>query len=115
MATRRAIVAGQFYRGDAAGCAGQLTECLSGFELPEGVRGPFLGGIVPHAGWMFSGPTAGKVFQAIQTGGTPRTFVLLGADHGGAADRPTLYPSGSWQTPLGPVDVDEGLGQHLAK
>jgi AmmeMemoRadiSam system protein B len=111
MKARIPCVAGQFYQANPVACRKHLDELLAG--EPQASTLAVLGGIVPHAGWVFSGPTAAQVFRAVAAGGAPETFVLLGADHRGVAWKPTLYPSGSWATPLGDVPVDEELGKIL--
>ena len=112
MSVRRSVVAGSFYPGDEPGCR-EFIERL----LPSSVTGPSgeaLAGIVPHAGWVFSGSTAGKVFAWLRSRrDTLRCMVLLGSDHTGMAVCPSLWPDGSWQTPLGAADVDEELASAL--
>ena len=58
MQIRKAIVADQFYPAQYDSCVNQINECLdktsSDATLPEKITG----GIVPHAGWMFSGSLA---------------------------------------------------------
>lgn len=115
MSVRQPCVAGQFYEADPARCRDDLERCLdeaARAEVPA-VKGSMLGGVVPHAGWMFSGPTAARVFRAIAASKTPDTVVLLGADHRGAAPRPTSYDRGAWRTPLGEVAIDETLAQKV--
>lgn len=73
-------------------------------------------GIVPHAGWIFSGATAARVFRRFLSN-PPETFILFGADHRGAvrcggvdyvADH-----KGVWRTPVGTVAQDHSLAEHL--
>jgi AmmeMemoRadiSam system protein B len=111
VSVRQPCVAGQFYEADPARCREDLQRCLDEAAQSEApaVKGAVQGGVVPHAGWLFSGPTAAKVFRAIAASRTPDTIVLLGADHKGTAPRPTSYHKGSWRTPLGEVAVDEKL------
>jgi AmmeMemoRadiSam system protein B len=115
MKPRVPCVAGQFYEANPEACRKHLDELLTGEPDHASATRQVLGAIVPHAGWVFSGPTAAEVFRAVAASGAPETFVLLGADHRGVAWKPTLYPSGSWATPLGDVPVDEELAQILLK
>jgi hypothetical protein len=69
-------------------------------------------GIVPHAGWVFSGATALCVFEAIRSRRSPRTFVLFGATHA-PIRKAAVFSNGSWETPLGLVEVDERLAQEI--
>jgi hypothetical protein len=74
---------------------------------------PIVAGIVPHAGWAFSGPTALKVYAAIQSQFIPETVVLVSAMHSAATEKPAIFSSGAWLTPLGEIPIDEALAQAL--
>jgi AmmeMemoRadiSam system protein B len=110
---RTPCVAGQFYEANPSRCLAQLEACVNEARRAPVREGPFLGGVVPHAGWVFSGPTAARVFLSIARSQVASTFVLLGADHRGQAPRPAIYDRGSWQTPLGLAPIDEALAAHL--
>ena len=73
MQTRKAIVADQFYPGQHDSCIEQINECIgiSSFDgfLPETITA----GIVPHAGWTFSGALAART---ILNGATPARTAL---------------------------------------
>jgi len=99
----------QFYPGD---CRSQIEEFLKGYEIPEEpVRA--VAGIVPHAGWIFSGAVAAKVFKCLSTASAPDTFVMLGAVHTWRPRGNSLYARGSWETPLGEVKIDEEVAAQL--
>jgi len=87
-----------------------IEQCLPQ-SLPEGVPERIVGGVVPHAGWVYSGPTAAKVFAAVRERAEPETFVIFSAMHRWGATRPAVYAEGGWETPLGRVEVDEDLAQ----
>lgn len=112
MPVRRPIVAGAFYPQEATLCRQQVKACLAQAPLVA-VAGTVLGGMVPHAGWVYSGPTAGTWFQALAAGPAPETFVLFGAVHSWGVDAPSLYTQGVWRTPLGDVAVDEEVAHAL--
>jgi len=112
---RQPAVAGQFYPGDRVSCVRMIEQCLPagpGFDFPDKPE-KIVAGLAPHAGWVFSGAIAAKVFAAIQTQGSPETFVLLSAMHGWGASRPSVYARGRWATPLGEVNVDEELASAI--
>ncbi len=113
MTVRRPIVSGQFYPSGRGACLDQIRQCIpedvSTGELPSAL----FGGIVPHAGWTFSGPTAARVFAAIAARKTPKTVVLFGADHARASRAAAVYPGGAWSSPLGDVEVDEPLAERV--
>lgn len=115
MAVRMAAVAGQFYEASESGCRGQIEEMLpkKAVELP--FSGPVVAGVVPHAGWMFSGELAALVFAAVRQRQEVDTFVIFGAVHSAADSVGMLYDQGQWGTPLGAIDVDSELaGEILA-
>jgi AmmeMemoRadiSam system protein B len=108
MPVRRPIVAGRFYPADRDGCVEEIRACLER-PLPEKLPETVAAGIVPHAGWFFSGATAGMVFSAVKKQNGPvDTFVIFGAAHGYFGRMPAVYATGAWSSPLGdiPVDVD---------
>ncbi len=114
MSVRTTAVAGQFYESSPHACREQLKQMLPAepvsAELPERI----ISGIVPHAGWVFSGDLAGLVFAAVkQRNESVDTFVIFGAVHAVRARQALLYDTGSWQTPLGDIDVDEQLAQAI--
>jgi len=110
MQTRKPIVAGQFYPGQHDSCVDEINECFEARTLSESLPETIVAGIVPHAGWTFSGSLAAVVFSAIkQQHEKVHTFVVFGATHGYFGQAPAVYEGGSWITPLGEVAVDEEL------
>lgn len=110
MQTRKAIVAGQFYPGHYESCVDQINECLEERPLSEPLPETISAGIVPHAGWAFSGSLAAMVFWAIkQQHEKVNTFVIFGAAHSFLGSSPAVFNRGAWQTPLGEIFVDEEL------
>lgn len=111
MPVRHPTVAGMFYPQGESACRQKVEACLD-VEVKE-VEGTIWGGMVPHAGWDFSGPTAGHVFSALDSGAPPETFLLFGAIHRGGVSAPSLYGAGAWHTPLGALAIDEALAEIL--
>jgi len=109
-ATRQAAFAGRFYPAGEAECLQMLDE----MTRPVDFTGIALGAVVPHAGWVFSGPTALLSMAAI-AGVKPDTIVIFGAVHSFDANHASLFPSGTWQTPLGSLYVDEELAKRVSQ
>ena len=112
MQTRKAIVADQFYPGQHDSCIEQISDCLETASyngpLPEKVTA----GIVPHAGWAFSGSLAALLFSSIrQQHEKVNTFVIFGAAHSYFGELPAVYDAGFWETPLGQIAVNEELAE----
>ena len=114
MQTRKAIVAGQFYPARRDACVEEIKGCLEAATLSEPLPDTIVSGIVPHAGWMFSGSPAAMVFSAIkQQHEKVHTFVIFGAAHGYYGQSPAVYEAGSWITPLGEAAIDEDLADAI--
>lgn len=112
MRTRKPIVAGQFYPAQHDSCIHEINECLDARALGESLPDTIVAGIVPHAGWTFSGSLAALVFSAIrQQNEKVHTFVIFGAAHGYFGTSPAIYDKGVWETPLGEAIIDEGLAE----
>jgi AmmeMemoRadiSam system protein B len=110
MQIRRPVVAGQFYPADRAGCV-RLIEQSQPDQPPHDVPDRVIAGVVPHAGWVYSGAIAARVFASVCSRSTPETFVLFSAMHRWGAARPAVYGSGAWATPLGEAEIDADLAQ----
>jgi AmmeMemoRadiSam system protein B len=111
---RKPVVAGQFYPDDRETCLAEIHKCLPAQVPHEGLPEPLRGGLVPHAGWTFSGALAALVFSAIKRGrGAVGTFVIFGAAHGYFGAKAAVDDSEAWDTPLGRTHVDESLRQTL--
>jgi len=109
MLMREAAVAGQFYPGRS----GELRKTVEMFvHRPEAGLLDARGILVPHAGYIYSGAVAGKVFSAVRL---PKRFILLGPNHSGRGAALALAPAGTWRTPLGNVSIDADMNGSLMK
>jgi AmmeMemoRadiSam system protein B len=114
---RRPVVASQFYEGDAEALRTQITSCflhkLGPKKLPtiNVTNSPrkIVGLISPHAGYIYSGPVAATAFYQLAQDGKPDTVVLLGPNHTGYGSALSVMREGTWQTPLGKIEVDTVL------
>ncbi len=110
MQIREPVVAGQFYPEDRETCLAEIRACLPAQVPQEGVPESLVGGLVPHAGWTFSGALAALVFSTIKhRRAKVDTFVIFGAAHGYFGARPVIDGSDAWDTPLGRTHIDESL------
>jgi len=103
---RRPAVAGSFYPSERREVERELAGMLP--APPPGAIAP-VAVIAPHAGWVYSGATAGKAFAALKGAAVSRV-VLLGPSHhasfsGGALPAPRIK---AFETPLGEMPVDTG-------
>lgn len=109
---RMAYRAGTFYPGNNAQCQNELQHCIPD-TVEERAGNSIIAAVVPHAGWMYSGPTAGKVYRALQQNSNPSTIVIFGAVHVYGVDYCAVWTKGVWQTPLGEIAVDEELANKI--
>jgi AmmeMemoRadiSam system protein B len=116
MEPRRPVVAGQFYPAQRKTCLAEIKQCLAEMPQPEELPQNIVAGIVPHAGWIFSGNLAAMVFSAIKrVHKTVDTFVLFGAIHSYAGSTASVYSEGAWQTPLGDAAIDADLASEIIR
>jgi AmmeMemoRadiSam system protein B len=113
MRTRTAVVAGQFYPARRDECEEEVRQCLAARPVGE-APASVVGGIVPHAGWVFSGELAAMVFAAVKLRHeTVHTFVVFGTAHSYFAPLPAVDDSDAWETPLGTIEIDAELRDAL--
>ncbi|MCC7299730.1 MAG: AmmeMemoRadiSam system protein B [Verrucomicrobia bacterium] len=97
---REPAVAGMFYPADS----GELRRMIEGF-LAAAKPGPHPKAIiVPHAGYMYSGPIAASVYKLINPEKISRV-VLIGPSHRVALRGLASSSAPAWRTPLGEVSV----------
>lgn len=99
-----------WYPDDSARCAATIDGYLDGWTST--LPGPPAGGVVPHAGWAYSGSTAALTFAALAPV-APEVVVVLGAVHSHGVAGPTACCHEAWHTPLGPLEVDVTLRSAL--
>lgn len=108
---REPAFAGLFYPAAQDACEQAVRSLLA--DLPQ--QNPsqrVLGGIVPHAGWGFSGRIAAMTIQALART-APDVVVIFGAVHVRDLNRASVFPRGSWRTPTGDLAVDEALANAI--
>ncbi|MBK8165428.1 MAG: AmmeMemoRadiSam system protein B [bacterium] len=110
-------LAGSWYPGDAS----QLAAMVDGFlavarqarDAPPAPAGPPWLGLAPHAGYLYSGPVAGRLFACLPDR-PPRRLVILAPNHRARLARPALSGAAAFATPLGEVPVDAASVARLA-
>jgi hypothetical protein len=92
-----------------------LEVCFNSSSLgPRGIKSPsnkLLGGIAPHAGYIYSGPCAAHFYARLDP--SIERVILLGVNHRGAETRAALSGVDFWDTPLGRVRLDQELESEL--
>lgn len=136
MQIREPAVANQFYPGDAHMLKQTILRYLSLVEMPEKVKeevggesgskdssggGKKIKGIiVPHAGYIYSGPTAAYGYHLLKnlSKDVEWKVVLIGVSHFTPFNGAAPFGEGIWKTPLGQVktkDIRKELPSFEAK
>ncbi|MBW2064293.1 MAG: AmmeMemoRadiSam system protein B [Deltaproteobacteria bacterium] len=112
MNVRRADFAGSWYPGNRNDCLRAIEEFRrKSVPCPSSDRGP-VGGIVPHAGWYYSGSIACNVIQCLQAGMSADTVIIFGRHLPPGGDN-FIIREGMWATPLGELEIDTELADRL--
>lgn len=99
-------MAGQFYPASVA----ELTRTIRGMVADTCPAGRAMGVMVPHAGYIYSGPVAAEVFGSIEL---PDTFIIIGPNHTGLGPPASIMTAGVWEMPAGQVPVNSGLADAI--
>jgi len=118
-ATRPPAVAGMFYPGDAASLRDDLATCLAAVPpaptLESAASGLLKALIVPHAGYIYSGGTAGHAYARLAPlAGRIRRVVLLGPCHRVSVRGLAAPTVAAFATPLGRIALDRAAFDALA-
>ena len=102
--TRPAAVAGSFYPGNPATLKHGIEAMLAGAEAAEATPKAL---IVPHAGYIYSGPTAANAYVALKkSAAVIRHVVMFGPAHRVWVPGLAATSADWFETPLGKVAVD---------
>lgn len=122
MQKKRAAFSGSWYPGDAQQCEEAIEQFLKEQTTP--LQGSFSGGVVPHAGWFFSGSIACRVIASVASHpfgnksklvGKKVDAVLVFGMHMHQESTPCALVSGHWETPLGDLKIHEPLAVALTE
>ncbi|HQL40721.1 MAG TPA: AmmeMemoRadiSam system protein B [Candidatus Omnitrophota bacterium] len=104
-------VSGQFYSADPKALSHQIDEFLKKVDIqPSEKRVEVV--IVPHAGYVYSGAVAAYAYKAASK--TPyRTIVVIAPSHHVGFAGASVWPQGSFETPLGSIPVDQDFATDL--
>jgi AmmeMemoRadiSam system protein B len=108
---RESAVSGLFYPSDPAILRRQVISYLK--TGPEGKRAGSVRGVLsPHAGYMYSGATAGAGYGRLK-GSHHSTVIVVSPSHREFFDGVSVYSGHAYETPLGKVSVNAGLREKL--
>jgi AmmeMemoRadiSam system protein B len=108
-------VAGRFYPRNPTTLAATVDRLLDAVDVPDAEPlAPAY--VVPHAGYVFSGPTAARVYARLRChAGQIARVVLIGPAHFVPLTGCAAPASLVWATPLGELPVEDatGLADHV--
>ncbi len=103
--SRAPYVSGRFYPADAR----QLRELVARYMPEQAHRQPALVLVLPHAGYVYSGATAGATVARVVV---PRHVLLLGPNHSGQGAACALSPD-DWRIPGADIPRSPALAQAI--
>ena len=109
MDVRKAAFAGSWYPDRAAECEADIRRYI---ELSERPQTDCVGGIVPHAGWYFSGEIACRVIHGLSHG-PPTDVVVVFGMHLHPESRRYIMTEGAWETPFGDLPIETDVARQL--
>jgi AmmeMemoRadiSam system protein B len=114
VSVRPPAVSGRFYPSDPAELRATVATLLADARKAVRPSGrPAVGVIAPHAGYIYSGPTAAAVFAHVTI---PALVIILAPNHTGVCDVESgvsLWEAGAFRTPLGDVPIDPEVSKAL--
>ena len=115
---RKPVVAGQFYADGFAELEKQIKDSfmheMGPGKLPKKSRkGKVKAIIVPHAGYIFSGPAAAWAYSQIAESELADVYIIAGPNHTGFGRSSICYDE--YETPLGIVKTDKEMCKMIAE
>jgi AmmeMemoRadiSam system protein B len=114
MKVRKSVFSGSWYPGNPAGCEKEIKSFLKEYPTKTIAQRPLTGGIVPHAGWYFSGSIACNVIHCLKDETPPDVFVIFGM-HLHTRSPSYIMTDGAWETPFGALEIETSLAGELVK
>jgi AmmeMemoRadiSam system protein B len=102
MPIRLPAVAGRFYPGNPAALSTMIESFIDRAFVPSAA----IGVVVPHAGYIYSGHVAGAVYTRVAV---PSRTIILCPNHTGFGVPLSIMSMGSWQTPVGDIQIDNEM------
>ncbi len=117
MSIRKCAVAGQFYPNNI----NELNETITKIYNKEKNRinkefynKDIVGGVVPHAGYIYSGYEAVHFFDILKNSNTEYdTVIIVNPSHSGIGSSIAVDSFDKWETPYGNVEIDKEFAKEL--
>lgn len=111
---RPPTVAGTFYSSNVDSLNAEIERYLE-LDNPQKIskQNKILGIVVPHAGYVYSGFVAGKMYREL-VGKDIKTVIIISPSHQTYFNYSSVYPGDAYVTPFGPCKVDKQLSKLIA-
>lgn len=116
MKTRHAVAEGRFYPSSREKIFDQIREIERENRYPAGdfQPGRIYGGVVPHAGHVYSGYQTIPFFQLVSRAvSLPDTFVIIHPNHTGNGLPVAIDDADAWKNSIGEVPLDGELAHAM--
>lgn len=107
------VVAGKFYTADPKALSDQINQFLKDSE-PSRPESKVLGYIVPHAGYVYSGPVAAYAYSLIKDEKI-NLAVVMAPSHYVRSDQVGVLEADKYRTPLGEVTIARDMISRLVE
>lgn len=111
---KRAALRGQWYPESMEACLKEVEGYQKEGWMRRAEGEHYRAGIVPHAGWFFSGSIACRVIETLAKGDKPDLVVLFG-HHLRPSDPTTVMTEGTLETPFGDLAVNAHFSEAVSK
>ncbi len=111
MKIRNADFAGAWYPARASECEDAILSFIKEARPCPGSKAN-IGGIVPHAGWIYSGRLACNVIKCLRESGDAETCLIFGR-HLHKTSSNFIMKEGAWSTPFGTLVIDSEVAGQL--
>ncbi len=118
MAVRQPAVAGAFYAANLSSLKQQIIDSfnhkLGPGRLPgDKIESNITAIVAPHAGYVYSGPSAAHAYLRLAEQVKPDTVVVIGPNHTGRGTPVSIMGDGYWETPFGRVELDSNIADAI--
>ncbi|MEE8553905.1 MAG: AmmeMemoRadiSam system protein B, partial [Desulfobacterales bacterium] len=96
------------------GCEKEIKSFLKEYDTKTVSDRTLTGGIVPHAGWYFSGSIACNVINCLKDEKPTDVFAIFGM-HLHAGSPSFIMTEGACETPFGEIEIEKGIAGELTK
>ena len=114
MSRRKRNLPRGWYPWDGKDCRKEIESYLEGWSPPPDLSFKGLGGIIPHAGWYFSGKLTARIFYSLRSKSKVELVVVYGG-HLGPESLPQIVMEEAWETPFGDIEIHIDLAKNLMK